>query len=140
AGRFTAIIGQNGAGKSTLAKLMSGLAKPTAGELIIAGRSTKRSTAKDLAGRIGLVFQNPEHQFLTDTVFDEVAYTLRVHGLTDPNEIATSVESLLTLLDLQSDTRRHPFGLSAGKKRRLGVAAMLAADPKVLIVDEPTYG
>jgi energy-coupling factor transport system ATP-binding protein len=140
AGRFTAIIGRNGAGKSTLAKLMSGLVKPTSGDLVVAGKSVKNSSAKDLAGRIGLVFQNPEHQFLTDTVFDEVAYTLRVHGLTDPGEIEASVESLLRLLDLQSDKRRHPFGLSAGKKRRVGVAAMLAADPKVLIVDEPTYG
>lgn len=139
-GEMLAIVGRNGAGKSTLAKLLVGLLKPKTGELTLFDRPAKKWKVEDLAERIALVFQNPEHQFLTDTVFDEIAYSLMSRGITDPAEIKVKVEETLALLELEKVVKSHPFALSAGMKRRLGVATMLVVRPQVLLVDEPTYG
>ncbi len=140
ANRFTAIAGQNGAGKSTIAKLLVGLVRPASGSLRICGRPCAEWSAHELAARVGLVFQNPEHQFLTDVVSEEVAYTLRAQGGADEAGIRKAVDDILDALDLLDVRDEHPFALSEGKKRRLGVATMLAGNPEVLIVDEPTYG
>ena len=139
-GEMLAIVGRNGAGKSTMAKLLIGLNKCREGSLTLFGKASPRWKVPDLANHISLVFQNPEHQFLTDTVADEIDYSLQSQGLFDPEELRTEREKLLKLLELDDLQDAHPFSLSAGNKRRLGVATMLVGDPKVLIVDEPTYG
>lgn len=139
-GDLLAIIGRNGAGKSTLSKLLVGLLKPTSGTLKLFGKDARQWEVADLSERIALVFQNPEHQFLTDTVFDEIAYSFNRRGVMDPQELKEEVVRLLKLLDLEDVANDHPFALSAGKKRRLGVAAMLVGSPQVFLVDEPTYG
>jgi energy-coupling factor transport system ATP-binding protein len=139
-GDLLAIIGRNGAGKSTLSKLLVGLLKPTGGKLQLFGKEAGRWEIPQLARKIALVFQNPEHQFLTDTVYDEIAYSFYSRGEEDSEELRKSVNRILTMLDLQDVVADHPFALSAGKKRRLGVAAMLVGSPEVLVVDEPTYG
>jgi energy-coupling factor transport system ATP-binding protein len=135
-----AIVGRNGAGKSTLAKLMVGLQKPQEGQLTLFSKPAKEWKVETLAEHIALVFQNPEHQFLTDTSYDEIAYSLMTRGIVDPEEIRVQVEEWMQRLELSDFTKTHPFALSAGKKRRLGVATMLVCNPKVLLVDEPTYG
>jgi energy-coupling factor transport system ATP-binding protein len=140
AGEMLAIVGRNGAGKSTLAKLMVGLLRPQAGELTLFGRPARRWKVEDLADNIALVFQNPEHQFLTDTVFDEIAYSVLAHGETDDHSVRRKVEEMLHELGLEAVAKLHPFSLSAGMKRRLGVATMLVCQPRILLVDEPTYG
>ena len=140
AGEMLAIVGRNGAGKSTLAKLMVGLLKPQSGELTLFGRPARRWKVEDLADNIALVFQNPEHQFLTDTVFDEIAYSVMAHGETDEPAVRHKVEEMLHELGLEAVAKLHPFALSAGMKRRLGVATMLVCQPRILLVDEPTYG
>jgi energy-coupling factor transport system ATP-binding protein len=140
AGEMLAIVGRNGAGKSTLAKLMVGLLKPQQGELILFGKPAQRWKLQELATHISLVFQNPEHQFLTDTVADEIEYSLLARGVTGKDAIQHGIADMLDLLGLTDFTRQHPFSLSAGMKRRLGVATMLVCDPQVLLVDEPTYG
>jgi energy-coupling factor transport system ATP-binding protein len=140
AGEMLAIVGRNGAGKSTLAKLMVGLLRPQSGELTLFGRPARRWKVEDLADNIALVFQNPEHQFLTDTVFDEVAYSVMAHGETDEQSVRRKVEEMLHELGLETVSKLHPFSLSAGMKRRLGVATMLVCQPRILLVDEPTYG
>jgi len=139
-GDLLAIIGRNGAGKTTLAKMLVGLLQPTSGDLTILGRRAEKWKLKNLVRHVGLVFQNPEHQFLTDSVFDEVAYTFLAQGTAGPDEVEERVNEILDALDLQDVARDHPFALSAGKKRRLGVGTMLGANPEILIVDEPTYG
>ncbi|MDZ4159369.1 MAG: energy-coupling factor transporter ATPase [Anaerolineaceae bacterium] len=140
AGEMLAIVGRNGAGKSTLAKLMVGLLKPTQGELTLFGKSAKAWNLQELANNIALVFQNPEHQFLTDTVSDEIGYSLLAHGVIDPVEQQEAIQKNLKLLGLDRFQQVHPFALSAGMKRRLGVATMLVCQPRILLVDEPTYG
>lgn len=140
AGEMLAIVGRNGAGKSTLAKLLVGLLKPQSGALTLFGKSAAQWKVHSLANHIALVFQNPEHQFLTDTVADEIEYSLLARGVEDPAERQRTIQATLTQLGLSAFTGVHPFALSAGMKRRLGVATMLVTHPKVLIVDEPTYG
>ncbi len=139
-GEMLAIVGRNGAGKSTTAKLLIGLNKCKEGSLDLFGKPSGKWKVPDLANHISLVFQNPEHQFLTDTVSDEIDYSLQSHGIFDKNKLAEEREKLLQMLELTEVKDDHPFSLSAGNKRRLGVATMLVGDPKVLIVDEPTYG
>jgi len=139
-GEMLAIVGRNGAGKSTLAKLMVGLLKPQIGKLDLFDKPAAKWKVESLSEKIALVFQNPEHQFLTDTAFDEIAYSLLSRGVDDPQEVRNQVEEWMTRLDLLDFQKIHPFALSAGKKRRLGVATMLVCNPVVLLVDEPTYG
>jgi len=138
AGGFTALLGPNGAGKSTLALMLGGLLVPTAGTVRgveAGGRQDKRPPhkwpARVLAGRIGSVFQNPEHQFVTGRVRDELALG---------GAPASTVDSLLDRLRLASLAEANPFTLSGGEQRRLSVATALAAAPRVLILDEPTFG
>jgi len=139
-GEMLAIVGRNGAGKSTLAKLMVGLLKPQIGKLDLFDKPAAKWKVESLSEKIALVFQNPEHQFLTDTAFDEIAYSLLSRGVDDPQEVRKQVQEWMTRLDLLDFQKIHPFALSAGKKRRLGVATMLVCNPVVLLVDEPTYG
>jgi energy-coupling factor transport system ATP-binding protein len=140
-GEIVAIVGQNGAGKSTLSKLLVGLLKPTRGELTMFGRSARQWKVQDLATQIALVFQNPEHQFLCDTVREELAYSLLAQGIEDPAIVESRVQEMLSRLEITETSDSHPFSLSAGAKRRLGVAVMLiAGSARLLIVDEPTYG
>jgi energy-coupling factor transport system ATP-binding protein len=139
-GEMLAIVGRNGAGKSTLAKLLVGLLKPGSGDLSLFGKGARKWRVESLAAKIGLVFQNPEHQFLTDTVHDEIAYSLLARGVKDEGEIERLVSACLERFDLAAHRDEHPFSLSAGMKRRLGVATMLVCEPEALIVDEPTYG
>jgi energy-coupling factor transport system ATP-binding protein len=140
-GEIVAIVGQNGAGKSTLSKLLVGLLKPTSGELTMFGRRARQWNVQDLATHIALVFQNPEHQFLCDTVHEELAYSLLAQGIDDPSIVTARVQDMLNRLEITETSNSHPFSLSAGAKRRLGVAVMLiAGNARLLIVDEPTYG
>ncbi|MFB9444817.1 ATP-binding cassette domain-containing protein [Dactylosporangium vinaceum] len=138
-GQALAVEGPNGAGKTTLALLLGGLTKPARGRVAatptLAGRDAARPPhrwrASRLAARIGSVFQNPEHQFVTDTVQAELALS----GA-EPATVAT----LLERLRLHHLARANPFTLSGGEQRRLSVATALAAAPQVLILDEPTFG
>jgi energy-coupling factor transporter ATP-binding protein EcfA2 len=139
-GEMLAIVGRNGAGKSTLAKLLVGLLKPREGELRLFGKKARDWSVERLATKIGLVFQNPEHQFLTDSVREEIAYSLLARDMDDKVEVDRLVQGCLIRFGLEDCAERHPFSLPAGMKRRLGVATMLVCEPELLIVDEPTYG
>jgi energy-coupling factor transport system ATP-binding protein len=140
-GEIVAIVGQNGAGKSTLSKLLVGLLKPGGGKLTLFGKNARAWKVQDLANEVALVFQNPEHQFLCDTVAEELAYSLLAQGIDDPEEVKRRVDEMLARLDIADTSASHPFALSAGAKRRLGVATMLVGGrARLLIVDEPTYG
>jgi energy-coupling factor transport system ATP-binding protein len=146
AGRALAITGANGAGKSTLALTLAGLLPPAAGEVAAApalaagaGPTPSRWRSRELLTRIGMVFQEPEHQLLTTRVRDELAVGLRALRR-DPAEIERSVDELLERLRLTRLADVNPFTLSGGEKRRLTVAAAIATAPRVLMLDEPTFG
>ncbi|MGW9158976.1 ABC transporter ATP-binding protein [Microbacterium sp. NPDC055665] len=138
-GSLTAIVGANGAGKTTLIQALAGVVPPPRGQVSVDGIDPGTASPRDLAARIGFVFQNPEHQFIAHTVFDELAHGLRLRHVPDP-EIASRVEEMLTRFGLEHKADVHPFLLSGGEKRRLSVGTALITRPRVLALDEPTFG
>jgi energy-coupling factor transport system ATP-binding protein len=138
-GDFIAIVGANGAGKTTLAKHLMGILQPPLGSIYLRGEEFTHIPAKQLARQVGFVFQNPEHQFVTESVWDEIAYGLRVMGESEEH-IAARTQELLESFGLARYAKANPFTLSYGEKRRLSVASMLAMGQDVLILDEPTFG
>lgn len=138
-GDFLALVGANGSGKTTLALHLSGILPPPPGRVFILGRDVADAPAGEVAGLIGYVFQNPEHQFVTHAVLDEIRYTLRAREMGDQESQARAHE-VLRRFGLAAAAQRHPYQLSQGEKRRLSVATALAAAPSVLVLDEPTFG
>jgi len=135
-----AIVGPNGSGKTTLALLLGGLLRPAGGSVTGVDRQPIwRLPARQLAGRIGSVFQDPEHQFLTGSVKDELTLAPERDGL-PAAEAASRAAVLMERLRLTPLAEANPFTLSGGEKRRLSVATALVAEPSVLILDEPTFG
>jgi energy-coupling factor transport system ATP-binding protein len=139
AGSLTAIVGANGAGKTTLIQALAGVVPPPRGQVSVDGIDPGTASPRDLAARIGFVFQNPEHQFIAPTVFDELAHGLRLRHVPDA-EISTRVDEMLTRFGLDHKADVHPFLLSGGEKRRLSVGTALITRPRVLALDEPTFG
>ncbi len=142
-GEFALIIGPSGSGKSTLIQHLNGLLRPTSGRVLFEGiavGSNKHELLR-LRRRIGLVFQIPEEQFFSESVFDEIAFAPRNLGL-DESEVEKRVNESLEKVGMQAEKfrNRHPFRLSAGQKRLVAIAAVLSLQPEVLIFDEPTVG
>lgn len=141
------VLGPNGAGKSTLALTLAGLLRPRSGELAAleplargAGPAPSGWKSADLVSRIGTVFQEPEHQFLAHTVLEELEFgPRRVAGQAE-TEVRRRIDPIVERLRLGGLLKANPFTLSGGEKRRLSVATMLATDPDILILDEPTFG
>lgn len=138
-GRLVSIVGENGAGKSTLLEIMAGVLKPTNGKISMHGKLLHQWQENELRKRIGFVFQNPEHQFITDTVYNEVTFGMELHNYSK-EIIEQSASSLLKRFQLDKHKFSNPFSLSGGQKRRLSVATALDEIPDVLLFDEPTFG
>ena len=141
-GTLTALIGHTGSGKSTLIQLISALIKPTEGSIIIDGMdiTEKKADLKKIHQSVGLVFQYPEHQLFEETVYKDIAFGPTNMGLTE-EEIDKRVHESAELVGLkEKHLERSPFDLSGGQKRRAAIAGVLAMNPKVLILDEPTAG
>lgn len=138
-GDFCAIVGENGAGKSTLLQLIAKLIKPVSGSIDFLNTPLSNWHENELYKNMGYVFQNPEHQFINQTVYDEVCFGIKLSGYST-EETERMVHHLLTDFDLLSDKWKNPFSLSGGQKRRLSVATILHSKPDLLLFDEPTFG
>ena len=138
-GEFLAVVGPNGAGKTTLVQAIAGVVPPPRGRVLVDGIDPGRADVAALTARVGFVFQNPEHQFVTNTVFDELAQGLRLRGAKEP-EVQARVVDMLERFGLTGRETSHPFLLSGGQKRRLSVGTALIAGAPVLALDEPTFG
>ena len=143
-GVSTCIVGANGAGKSTFALTLAGLLKPIAGTVEVETSDGTRGdphewSSKQLLGRMSMVFQEPEYQFLASTVAEELAIGPRAVGMSE-EEIVPLVEEHMEALGLTTLARANPMTLSGGEKRRLSVATALISAPELLILDEPTFG
>jgi len=136
---LAAILGENGAGKTTLVKHINGLLKPQSGKVTVSGIDTKDSTVATLARKVGLVFQNPDHQLFAETVEKELAFALVNFGL-PPDEVSRRVDWAMKEFELTQYRERPPFMLSGGERKRLALASVLCYDPQILILDEPTTG
>jgi energy-coupling factor transport system ATP-binding protein len=138
-GEFVAIMGQNGAGKTTLVKHFNGLLKPTKGQVFVDGLDTSKTTIATLSRNVGFVFQNPDHQLFSETVKEEIAFALRNFGF-EEDIVEKRITWALNLLGLTQYRETSPFMLSGGERKRVALASVLAWDPKMLILDEPTIG
>ncbi|MCX7746396.1 MAG: ATP-binding cassette domain-containing protein [Clostridia bacterium] len=138
-GSFTGILGANGSGKTTLIQLLNGLLKPVEGQVLLEGRDIKKLKDKEVFSKIGLVFQNPEDQLFSYTVYEDVAYGLKNLGLKG-EKLKNKVLDALSLLEISDLEEREIHKLSFGQKKRAAIAGVLAMDPAILILDEPTAG
>lgn len=141
-GEFLGLIGHTGSGKSTLIQHLNGTISPTKGEIFLDGENIhqNKQKTKDVRRRIGLAFQYPEYQLFETTVYKDVAFGPTNLGLSE-GEIHENVVSALELVGIGADLyEKSPFALSGGQKRRVAIAGVLAMNPEVLILDEPTAG
>lgn len=141
-GEFIGIIGHTGSGKSTFIKQLNGLLKPTFGEVLLNGENIWKSSKKirDVRFKVGMVFQYPEHQLFADTVYKDIAFGPENMGL-NSEEIEKKVLEAVEFVGLKREIlEKSPFEISGGEKRRAAIAGVIAMDPEVLILDEPTAG
>lgn len=137
-GEFVTIIGKNGSGKSTLAKLISGLEKPTKGDVIINGIDTKsKKETIELRKNIGIVFQNPENQILFNKVYDDIEFGMKNLSV-NSNDTENAIKTALEKVGMQDYIKNETFELSLGQKQRIAIASVLALSTKIIVLDEPT--
>jgi energy-coupling factor transport system ATP-binding protein len=138
-GEFVALLGQNGSGKTTLVKHFNGLLQPTIGEVRVVGGSTRGQSVSRLGRLVGYVFQNPDHQIFAETVFEEVAFGPRNHGV-PAEQTRARVTEALAAVGMTGRETDDPFVLTKGERQRVAVASVLATQPQLIVLDEPTTG
>ncbi|WP_314078332.1 energy-coupling factor ABC transporter ATP-binding protein [uncultured Granulicatella sp.] len=136
-GEWLAIIGHNGSGKSTLAKMMNGLLEPNEGSIYIDGQLLTEETVYEARRKVGMVFQNPDNQFVGTTVEDDIAFGLENIGM-PREEMIQKINSSLEMVRMTPFKDKEPARLSGGQKQRVAIAGMIALAPKVVILDEST--
>lgn len=137
-GEFLCILGHNGSGKSTLAKLLNGLFTPTAGSVTVCGMDTKDEDKQlDIRKSAGMVFQNPDNQLVATIVEEDVAFGPENLGVPQP-ELRNRVDDALAAVNMSEFARSSPHKLSGGQKQRIAIAGVLAMQPEIMIMDEPT--
>jgi energy-coupling factor transport system ATP-binding protein len=136
---LVAIMGRNASGKSTLVRHFNGLLKPTQGRVRVGGEDTRKLSVAALARKVGFVFQNPDDHLFSDSVESEIGFALRNFSY-PPAEIQRRVDAMINQFGLESHRRQYPRSLSGGEKQRVALASVLAAQPPILVLDEPTRG
>ena len=136
-GEWLAIIGHNGSGKSTLAKMMNGLLEASSGEIYIDGQLLTEDTVYEARRKVGMVFQNPDNQFVGTTVEDDIAFGLENIGM-PRDEMVRKINASLEMVRMTKFKEKEPARLSGGQKQRVAIAGMIALAPKVVILDEAT--
>ena len=141
-GEFIGIIGHTGSGKSTLMQHLNGLLKPTSGEILLDGKSiwADKASTRQARFRVGLVFQYPEYQLFEETVYKDIAFGPKNMGLKEEEIDRRVREAAATVGLTEAQLQVSPFDLSGGQKRRVAIAGVIAMEPEVLILDEPTAG
>ncbi len=138
AGSFVAVLGHNGSGKSTLAKHMNGILVPNEGRVLVKDiDSADESRLIELRRNVGMVFQNPDNQIVANVVEDDVAFAPENLGV-EPKEIRRRVDEALKLVDMYDKRRHAPHLLSGGQKQRVAIAGVIAMEPEIIVLDEPT--
>ena len=143
--KITAIIGHTGSGKSTLIQTLNGLILPTSGEVEVGefhvtSNKRKNKNIKQLRKKLAIVFQFPEYQLFEETVEKDVAFGLKNYGVKEEDAIKQAHAALAEVGIVESFYKRSPFELSGGEKRRVAIAGIIALDPDILVLDEPTAG
>jgi energy-coupling factor transport system ATP-binding protein len=138
-GEYVAIMGENGAGKTTLVKHFNGLLRPKSGSVTVDGEDVLTKSIASMARKVGLVFQNPDDQLFAEDVEEEISFALKNFGYEEA-VIKERVEWALNLLDLTRYRKASPFILSGGERKRVALASILAWNPDVIVLDEPTVG
>ncbi|WP_042454004.1 energy-coupling factor ABC transporter ATP-binding protein [Neobacillus dielmonensis] len=136
-GEWLAIVGHNGSGKSTMAKLLNGLQFPQQGEIVVSGTKLNEETIWEIRRKIGMVFQNPDNQFVGTTVQDDVAFGLENMGI-PREEMVERVKDALKKVKMEAFLDQEPHHLSGGQKQRVAIAGVLALRPAIIILDEAT--
>lgn len=142
-GEFIGVIGHTGSGKSTLVQLLNGLLQPASGKILLNGADiwAKPKEIRNVRFQVGLVFQYPEYQLFEETVYKDIAFGPTNKGITDKDELDKTVRRAAEFVGLKEELlEKSPFDLSGGEKRRAAIAGVIAMEPKVLILDEPTAG
>jgi len=138
-GEFVALLGANGAGKTTTVRLIDGLIRPTAGRVLIHGMDTATTSVSQRARMVGFLFQNPDRQICKNTVREEILFGLKAtRGEEDESRLQARTEEILADFSFTGD--EEPFSLSRGQRQRVALASVLAIEPEILILDEPTTG
>lgn len=138
-GEVVGIMGNNGAGKTTLIKTLNGLIRPSQGKIFFMGDDISSKTTASLSKKIGLVFQNPNHQLFSNTVEDEIKFSLK-NTIKHKENMDKIISDTLVSFDLDQYKTRSPLNLSGGEMKKLSIASIICRDPEVLIFDEPTIG
>ena len=139
AGEKAALVGPNGAGKSTLILHLNGILVPTHGQVRVGGEVVDRASVRRVRARVGLVFQDPDDQLFSPTVYEDVAFGPLHMGVPD-EQIHERVERALAAVGMTGSERRMPHRLSLGQRKRVAIATVLSMDPEILVLDEPTSG
>jgi energy-coupling factor transport system ATP-binding protein len=136
-GEWLAIVGHNGSGKSTIAKLLNGLLRPESGVIKIFGTELNETTIWEIRKQVGMVFQNPDNQFVGTTVQDDVAFGLENNGI-PRDEMVERVNEAIRLVKMEEFSEQEPHHLSGGQKQRVAIAGIIALQPDIIILDEAT--
>ncbi len=138
-GELIAIMGKNGAGKTSLIRTLNGLIRPTEGNIFIEQENANSKSIATLSKKVGIIFQNPLHQLFSNSVEEEIRFSLKSFDL-DKKEIQNRIDKILHDFDLEKYKKRSPLNLSGGESKKLAIASIVCRDPEILVFDEPTLG
>ncbi len=138
-GELVAIMGQNGAGKTTLIRTLNGLIRPTKGSIYIKGEKNSEKSIAVLSKIIGIIFQNPMHQLFSNTIEEELKFSMKSLGYSK-EKIQQKVDTFLNKFNFEKYRDRSPFNLSGGEAKKLALATIICREPEIIVFDEPTLG